>query len=156
MNITAAVQTIRDTAEKEIKKLLAEQDKPWEPEDDSWFTTSSGTVVSKTVFQQDYHEMGNAFPTKEAAEKAIARRKAYVFIVREIARVNREEGWIGNWEDDDRKKFYVYTFNNKLISDWCYKNQAMPSEIYGCSNAIQNIMRNYPNIWKIAMGICDE
>ena len=156
MNIDKAVQAIRDTAEKEIKKLFAEQDKPWESDEDSYWISGTGKLIKGTTLLSGYHEMGNAFPTKEAAEKAIARRKAYVFIVREIARVNREEGWIGNWEDDDRKKFYVYTFNNKLISDWCYKNQAMPSEIYGCSNAIRNIMRNHPNIWKIAMGICDE
>jgi len=153
MNITAAVQTIRDTAEKEIKKLLAEQDKPWEPEDDSWFTTSSGTVVSKAVFQQDYHEMGNAFPTKKAAEQAIARRKAYVFIIREIARVNREKGWVADWEDYHQWKYCLYTRKKKLIHKGSCEDRASHNELYGCSNAIRNIMSNHADTWKIAMGI---
>ena len=156
MNIDDAVQAIKDTAEAEIKKLLAaEPEKEWEPDKHSWFVVSHGEAVSGVVSQKKFHAMGNAFKTKQEAEKAIARRKAYVVIVREIARVNRAEGWAVDWESGAQGKSSTALSHTKreLLLIWCWTVQSLPDELYGCEKAVQNIIDNYPDVWRTAMGI---
>jgi len=158
MNIDTAVQAIRDAAEKEIKKLLAEQDKPWEPDEDSWLIGGDEVPIApnSSCRAGNYHAMGNAFPTKEAAEQAVARRKAYVVIIREVARVNREEEWFANWGNRNQKKYYNYANPETASYDVAYVSRILPEELYGCKKAIKNIIDHHADTWKIAMGISDE
>jgi len=156
MNKDDKVQAILDIAVADIKKLLSTEDVvDWDLDNNSWFVKGTGDVVTDSSLHYDYYVMGNAYPTKEKADQAISQRKAYMFIVREIARVNREGNWVADWSVKNQRKYFI-SINHDIhgnIMDWTLLRQTQPVELYGCRLAIQNIISNHMETWKLAMGI---
>ncbi len=97
----------------------------------------------------------NVFLTEEEAEKEAKRRKRYYEIINEIDRINREEIWVADWNDDDKAKESLYydCTNNRFFSETAYSYRQ--NAIYMCKKAIDWVMNLPDEDKKILIGIYD-
>jgi hypothetical protein len=97
----------------------------------------------------------NIFLTKEEAEKELKRKKRYFEIINEIDKINRDENWVADWNDDEQVKWFLYYnyINNNFICEdayMCHKNN-----IYMSKKAIDWVMTLPDEDKKILIGIYD-
>jgi len=67
-----------------------------------WANTWCDHFIDKTNF-----DTGNYFETKEQADSEFEWRWVNTRILRSIADINKEEGWVADWDDYNQSKWYM-------------------------------------------------
>jgi hypothetical protein len=144
----------------EVDKLKSIIDKPcskvWEPskKDLGYIVVGNGDIqasanmdVSKVFF-----ELGNCYPSKELAEKAIAKQKALVRVTNKLREL--EGDWEPNWKNSSQGKYTIIFHHSRKVffSDNNYILQCQ-GKIYSTKNACDWIIDNMQDDLKLIMDI---
>ena len=151
-------EKIRDAAQAGIDAL--EKAGPWVPEarDTYWYVNSMGFIHTETWDELDtdkaMFEMGNVYPTKEAAEQARDRQLATVKVVRRIAELNSDQGWVADWSDPDMYKYFACWEHGKgLRSTFISYHQSCYPEWYGSKETIEAVIKDLPEEIRLMLGV---
>ena len=133
--LESTVQAIRDTAEREIKKLMdAEKGKAWPQPGGRVYICDQEGAAHDTVYDQFLWggelSQGNIFPTEAEAETESLRRAATTKVLARIKELNGD--WGCDFSDTDQIKFsFDYNHITEAVRvDYDYSLQRLPSTHY--------------------------
>lgn len=129
---------------KELKEKIAEltlangnYDVLWKPKmyEIYWYINYGGIIsISKWLndnYDMDRYSIGNCYPTREAARKALERQKAEVWIKRYIAQFAKDNGLeVGFRKGYDNYELYYNHHRGNLDFTFDSEFQILPSEFY--------------------------
>jgi len=133
-------------------------------EDGKYFYITNNGAVDFYYFKNDLVDkynllIRNVFLTQEEAEKEAKRKKRYYEIINEIEKINREQEWIADWNDDNQKKWYLfYSYMSDCLNNRFVRNKAYTcrrSNIYMSEKAIDWVMSLPDEDKKILINIYD-
>lgn len=140
------------SAVPEIPEALSEI--LWEPSlgDYGWKLQTDGEKTLAHTLIPHTQKQGNLFPTKEAADRASHKRRAYRKLVRDIAVLN--DGWWPDWQASSYKYPLVFNVSLNKWNTCSFKGmQMLPSCLYfkNRTTALDYIDRVGPEFLKTAL-----
>jgi hypothetical protein len=137
----------------------------WEPElGKPFYVSGDGVTISGFVSRVDTAYLsgttatGNVFPTRYAAEQHRDQRLAEMRVVRRIAEINAQEGWVADWGGGLREYTWHLLYNHEGGGAKCYTSfasasQAAPAHWYGCKLAIETVIEELPDDIRTMLGV---
>ncbi len=128
-----------------------------------YFYIEDSGAIEEAYYSSDYlltnHRLltRNVFLSEEEAEKEAKRQIRYFEIINNIEKINREEGWVADWNDNSQAKWHLYYYYenmyNRFFRDKTYS--CRQNGIYMCKKAIDWVMNLPDEDKKILIGIYD-
>ena len=135
----------KELAEMEAKLKQPERKYPVPVVDEVGYIITGEGGVTKCDYlplSNEYFEGGNWYSTREEAQKAMEKRKAYWRVVRALR--DHEGDWVANWSNPDRVKWSI---NYNHVAD-CFApfsgwgHQVADSNLYSTREACQWVIAN--------------
>ena len=151
-------EKIRDAAQAGIDAL--EKAGPWVPTvGGRYYSLAANGIIFHSLWDDSVvdggrYEIGNVYPTKQAAEQARDRQLATVKVVRRIAELNSDQGWVADWSDPDMYKYFACWEHGKgLRSTFISYHQSCYPEWYGSKETIEAVIKDLPEEIRLMLGV---
>ena len=138
---------------EEIEKLRKEKewaelpDILWRPRGERYYYLQKRGIASHTwgaggIEHKDLYLAQQVFKTEEEAAKADRQRIAKMKVLRRVAELNHEQGWVCDWSDEIQcKNFPEYIHRDGTFTyDYFNRRQGLPTSHYAAEGVWQQVI----------------